>query len=85
MRLFNSACAAPMAVAITLAIAALVGCTQKDDSDPPGGRSGLLIYTDNLTGCQYLARPGLNGDAEPLTPRLRADGSQVCDQNAQAR
>lgn len=42
-----------------------------DDTDPPRGwgRSGLRVYTDNLTGCQYLAPPG--GD---LTPRLAGRG-----------
>lgn len=85
MRFFNSACAVPMAVAIALSVTALIGCAQRDDSDPPDGRSGLLIYTDHLTGCQYVARLGLNGAAEPLTPRMRADGSQVCEQNRQAR
>lgn len=44
-----------------------------DNSDPPGGRSGMRIYTDNLTGCQYLARP-----SGSLTPRLLRDGKQVC-------
>lgn len=28
---------------------------EKDDSDPVDGRSGLTIYKDNLTGCQYLS------------------------------
>ena len=46
----------------------------RDDSDPPGGRSGMLIFTDHLTGCQYLSRPFYSS----LTPRLGADGKQVC-------
>lgn len=78
MRLFKSACTAPMVVAVALAIAALVGCSQRDDSDPPDGRCGLVTYTDNLTGCQYLVRPGYVLVSEKLTPRMRADGSQVC-------
>lgn len=36
-------------------------------------RSGMGLYTDHLTGCQYLSR-ALGG----LTPRLHPDGSQVC-------
>lgn len=28
---------------------------ERDNSDPVEGRSGLNIYTDNLTGCQYLS------------------------------
>ena len=40
-----------------------------DDSDPPFGRSGLSIYTDHLTGCQYLVSP-----SGGITPRLDAKG-----------
>lgn len=47
-------------------------CAPKDDTDPPDGRSGMVIYTDHLTGCQYLARP-LGG----VTPRLDAQGRQL--------
>lgn len=39
-----------------------------DDSDPPGGRSGLRIYTDHKTGLQYLGC---------VTPRLTADGAHM--------
>ncbi|MYM65455.1 hypothetical protein GTP45_01230 [Pseudoduganella sp. FT55W] len=74
-----------MALSVVMAIAALVGCSQRDDSDPPGGRSGLLIYTDNLTGCQYLSRPRFLLKPEPLAPRMRADGTQVCVQDSKAR
>lgn len=45
----------------------------KDNSDPPGGSSGLVIYTDNLTGCQYL---GIGISA--VTPRLDAQGRPIC-------
>lgn len=44
-----------------------------DDSDPVNGRSGLGVYTDNLTGCQYLAT--LFGSP---TPRMDRNGKQVC-------
>lgn len=37
-------------------------------------RSGMSLFTDNLTGCQYLSG-GLFGG---ITPRLNADGKQVC-------
>jgi hypothetical protein len=40
-----------------------------DDTDPENAYSGLNLYTDNLTGVQYLSVG--NG----LTPRLNADGS----------
>ena len=45
----------------------------KDNTDPPDGRSGMALYTDALTGCQYLGT-GWGG----LTPRLYSDGVQVC-------
>ena len=41
-----------------------------DDTDPPGERSGLAVYTDHRTGVQYLST-GRGG----LTPRLNADGT----------
>ena len=44
-----------------------------DDTDPPGGRSGLVLYTDHLTGCQYLARPFSGA----LTPRLDGRGRHL--------
>lgn len=44
-----------------------------DNSDPPHGRSGMNIYTDHLTGCQYLEVP-FSG----VTPRLGTDGKQIC-------
>ena len=45
----------------------------KDDSDSPTARSGMLVLTDHLTGCQYLttSRGG-------ITPRWTRDGEQVC-------
>lgn len=36
-------------------------------------RSGLQLFTDARTGCQYVARDGA------LTPRMGADGKQVCN------
>lgn len=46
----------------------------KDPTDPPHGRSGLGLYTDSGTGCQYL-KAGLFGG---ITPRLRKDGTPFC-------
>jgi hypothetical protein len=43
-----------------------------DNSDPHNGRSGLIIYTDNLTGCQYLSKSGGN-----ITARLDVNSHQV--------
>ena len=54
-------------------IGSIVGYPQKDDTDPSGGRSGLKIYTDSGTGCQYLSVSGGG-----VTPRLSADGHPIC-------
>jgi hypothetical protein len=45
----------------------------RDDSDSPTQRSGLRIHRDHLTGCEYFTT--IFGG---ITPRLRADGTQVC-------
>jgi len=42
-----------------------------DDTDFPDHQSGMWLYTDHLTGCQYLYRGS-------LTPRMDADGKQIC-------
>lgn len=59
----------------------LSGCTleiPRDDTDPPSGpRSGLVVFIDHLTGCEYLAL-SINNTASPLTPRLQPDGKPVC-------
>ncbi|KQM18414.1 DUF6440 family protein [Novosphingobium sp. Leaf2] len=43
------------------------------DNKATGERSGLRIYTDHATGCQYIATS--NGN---LTPRINADGAHIC-------
>ncbi len=48
------------------------GRTGRDDSDGKE-RSGLIVYTDNLTGCQYLGTV-----VGAITPRLDKDGKIVC-------
>jgi len=45
-----------------------------DDTDPENGRSGLSVYIDNKSGCQYLGT--LFGG---LTPRLNREGKQYCE------
>lgn len=47
-----------------------------DDTDNTvaGERSGMRLYTDHATGCQYLA-PGVFGG---LSPRLDSTGKQIC-------
>ncbi|EEN5935449.1 hypothetical protein GI381_22680 [Salmonella enterica] len=42
------------------------------DGDSP---SNLRLYTDALTGCQYL------GNGNGLTPRMDAQGYQVCGED----
>ena len=47
---------------------------EKDSTDPiDGGRSGMALHTDAMTGCQYLSTP-LGGIVE----RKNKDGQQVC-------
>ncbi|WP_319568247.1 DUF6440 family protein [Cohaesibacter marisflavi] len=46
--------------------------TKSDDSNG-AKKSGMTVYTDYKTGCQYLGT--WSGG---ITPRLDADGKQVC-------
>jgi hypothetical protein len=55
-----------MKTAIILLALLCAGCS-RDDTDPPGGRSGLIVKTDAATGCQYLNNGG-------ITPRIAEDG-----------
>ena len=50
----------------------LLGGARRDDSDGKE-RSGLIVYTDARTGCQYLGT--ITG---AITPRLDKDGKIVC-------
>lgn len=43
-----------------------------DSTDGPERRSGMALYTDAGTGCQYLGASG------GLTPRLDASGKPMC-------
>lgn len=45
-----------------------------DDTDPPGARSGLRLYTDAKTGCQYIG----SGFLGAPTPRLDVQGKHIC-------
>lgn len=65
------------AAAGALAVFVARALTPKDDTDPPNGRSGMVLRTDALTGCQYLATPGILGHSA-LTPRLDEYGNHVC-------
>lgn len=59
-----------------------------DDTDPPRTsdwfpeRSGMELFADHLTGCQYLRGGSLFGGSA-LTPRLDANGKQVCKRGDQ--
>lgn len=46
---------------------------ERDDTDPPGGRSGLTVLTDNRTGLQYI----YTRDGGGLTVRLDVDGKPL--------
>lgn len=57
-----------------IAIGLLLGaCGLRDMGD------NLAVYTDPLTGCQYVQSNTARGG---LFPRLRADGTQVCQEVA---
>lgn len=60
-------------ILIALGIGAIFSSPTHDDSDPPGGRSGMRPLTDHRTGCQYLTVPGGG-----VTPRLDQDGKHIC-------
>ena len=61
-------------LATFVALCALDNCSNRDDSDAPHARSGLVPRVDAKTGCEYLTTPlGLG-----ITPRLKPDGKQVC-------
>ena len=62
-------------IAVCIFVFFVVVTPSKDDSDPKQGRSGLIPYTDHLTGCQYLSRPGLSA---ALSPRLDRNGNHIC-------
>lgn len=58
-------------LATTAVVAVGLGSlTPYDSTDPPGGRSGLKVYVDHATGCEYLYREG-------LTPRLDGQGRHM--------
>jgi len=50
------------------------GCVFHDDTDGKAGQhSGLALYTDSGTGCEYVAT--ITGS---ITPRMNKDKTQVC-------
>lgn len=71
--------AALWALAFIVGIVA-AACNPYDDTDPTvrewwgRSRSGLALYTDHKTGCQYV-KAGLFGG---ITPRLDEQGRPIC-------
>lgn len=62
---------------VALLSIALAACSKRDNSDPPEGRSGFEVFTDSLTGCQYIGW-GDGAQGKAITPRMNADGKQIC-------
>lgn len=62
---------------LSIPAALVIGTASKDidSSDPKDGRSGMRLYTDALTGCQYLSAGG------GITPRLDSDNMIVCNED----
>lgn len=56
------------------------GGSERDDTDPPEGRSGMVLYIDHRTGCHYVGNP-MGG----IMPRVDASGKHVCDARPEAR
>jgi len=61
--------------AFTYFCTGLIFQNEYDSTDNGEIRSGLVLKTDHLTGCQYLSS-GLFGN---ITPRLNAYGKQICE------
>lgn len=61
------------AVGVALYLLA-VSCRPRDATDSPEERSGLVLYIDHGTGCQYV-KGGLLGGT---TPRLDNSGRPMC-------
>lgn len=62
------------------ALLALAGCWRPGDNDTVrtdrGGSGRITIFTDQETGCQYLAH-----NFGSITPRLDRDGSIMCSED----
>ncbi|RWE44219.1 DUF6440 family protein [Mesorhizobium sp.] len=61
-------------LSLAIALVLIVNESPRDDTDPFNGRSGMRLYADARTGCQYLGAPGGG-----ITPRLDAHGKQICE------
>ena len=47
--------------------------SNNNDRSESDGRSGLVVFTDSQTGCQYVG-----WKFHALTPRLDNNGKQIC-------
>lgn len=71
VQIFTVCVAAIVIAALCLSLVAFVYAPH-DDTDPVGGRSGLVLYTDCLTGLQYIGTP-----RGGIIERLNTDGRQI--------
>jgi PBP1b-binding outer membrane lipoprotein LpoB len=69
-----------IAYSVLVGSALLAGCMADDDDtavsqkDANGQKTGLVIFTDAATGCQYVRTLRRDG----ITPRMGKDGKQIC-------
>ncbi len=59
-------------LAVTIHLANIYSKRNRDDTDAPAERSGLMVYTDHATGVQYLSTV-----AGGLTVRVDKDGKPL--------
>lgn len=65
---------------VIVALLLLTGCQKTGSGEAPqiGTSSDVRLWTDKDTGCQYFYSSNANGSGAFLTPRMAADGTQVC-------
>lgn len=63
-----------MKTMIILLALACAGCHEQPRSGDGDASYAPVLYRDPVTKCEYLSRGNLGG----LTPRMRADGQQIC-------
>lgn len=69
----NVAALAFAMILVAIALTAWPSHPPRDATDPPDGYSGMSLFTDHETGCQYLASRRDGG----LAPRVDADGRHM--------
>lgn len=63
-------------VLLVFAMIGLIGCSEHTDTSVDGFNGYVRIWTDPATGCEYIVTAYSYGGG--VTPRLKADGTQVC-------